>query len=81
MAYMSLEFIHPSERRKPQLTAASGIVLVRLASPDDQEAIWRIMEPIIRAGETYPLPSDMSKADALAIQRVLRCASSRSLLD
>src|SRR5262245_22467334 len=24
------------------------------------------MEPIIRAGETYPLPSDMSKADALA---------------
>src|SRR5262245_16640944 len=24
------------------------------------------MEPIIRAGETYPLPPDMSKADALA---------------
>jgi hypothetical protein len=24
------------------------------------------MEPIIRAGETYPLASDMSKADALA---------------
>jgi hypothetical protein len=23
------------------------------------------MEPIIRAGETYPLASDMSKADAL----------------
>jgi hypothetical protein len=26
----------------------------------------RIMEPIIRAGETYRLASDMSKADALA---------------
>ena len=41
-------------------------MLVRLACSYDQEAIWRIMEPIIRAGETYPLPSDMSKADALA---------------
>ena len=41
-------------------------MLVRLACPHDDEAIWRIMEPIIRAGETYPLPSDMSKADALA---------------
>jgi len=41
-------------------------MLVRLARPDDQAAIWRIMEPIIRAGETYPLASDMSKDDALA---------------
>jgi ribosomal protein S18 acetylase RimI-like enzyme len=28
--------------------------------------MWRIMEPIIRAGETYPLASNLSKADALA---------------
>jgi hypothetical protein len=41
-------------------------VLVRLACPHDEEAIWRIMEPIIRAGETYPLPADMNKTDALA---------------
>ena len=41
-------------------------MLVRLARPDDQEAIWRVIEPTIRAGQTYPLASDMSKADALA---------------
>ena len=40
-------------------------MLVRRASPGDDQAIWLIMEPIIRAGETYPLASDMSKADAL----------------
>ena len=40
-------------------------MLVRRASRRDDDAIWRIMEPIIRAGETYPLASDMSKADAL----------------
>jgi hypothetical protein len=31
---------------------------VRLARPDDQEAIWCVIEPTIRAGETYPLASD-----------------------
>jgi len=41
-------------------------VIVRAAGPSDDEAIWRVMEPIIRAGETYPLASDMTKADALA---------------
>jgi ribosomal protein S18 acetylase RimI-like enzyme len=41
-------------------------LLVRRARPSDQDTIWRIMEPIIRAGETYPLASDMSKNDALA---------------
>ncbi len=41
-------------------------MLVRRARPHDEEAIWRIMEPIIRAGETYPLASDTSKADAPA---------------
>ena len=41
-------------------------MFVRLARPDDQEAIWRVLEPTIRAGETYPLASDMSRADALA---------------
>ena len=40
-------------------------MLVRRATRRNDGAIWRIMEPIIRAGETYPLASDMSKADAL----------------
>ena len=39
---------------------------IRLAAPDDHEAIWRNMEPIIRAGETYSLPRNMSREDALA---------------
>jgi L-amino acid N-acyltransferase YncA len=39
---------------------------IRLASHDDREAIWRILEPTIRAGETYALPRDMSEEDALA---------------
>jgi ribosomal protein S18 acetylase RimI-like enzyme len=42
----------------------SGII--RPATPDDREAIWRIMEPAIRAGETYSLPRDMAREDALA---------------
>lgn len=32
----------------------------------DQHAIWDILEPIIRAGETYPLPQDMAKKAAIA---------------
>jgi ribosomal protein S18 acetylase RimI-like enzyme len=39
---------------------------IRLARHDDRDGIWRILEPMIRAGETYALPRDMSEADALA---------------
>ena len=41
-------------------------MIVRAAGPEDAGAIWRILEPTIRAGETYPLPRDMSERDALA---------------
>jgi len=41
-------------------------VKIRSAAPDDREAIWRIMEPIIRAGETYSLPREMNRDDGLA---------------
>jgi ribosomal protein S18 acetylase RimI-like enzyme len=41
-------------------------MLIRPAVKDDDRAIWRILEPSIRAGETYALPRDMSEADALA---------------
>lgn len=40
-------------------------MLIRSAGPDDRAAIWRIIAPIIRAGETYTLPRDMSEAAAL----------------
>jgi ribosomal protein S18 acetylase RimI-like enzyme len=39
---------------------------IRPAHEDDRAAIWRILEPILRAGETYALPRDLSAADALA---------------
>src|SRR5258708_35589349 len=41
-------------------------MLIRPATNRDRDAIWAIMEPIIRAGETYALPRDMDKESALA---------------
>jgi GNAT superfamily N-acetyltransferase len=41
-------------------------VLIRPARGEDDDALWHILEPAIRAGETYALPHDMSKADAIA---------------
>ncbi len=44
-------------------------MIVRPAEDRDLEAIWRILEPVIRAGETYTLPSDMTRDAALAYWR------------
>lgn len=44
-------------------------ITVRPADKADEDAIWAILEPVIRAGETYPLPRDMSRQDALAYWR------------
>lgn len=41
-------------------------MLIRPATLADAEAIWQILEPVIRAGETYALDRSMSRADALA---------------
>jgi len=41
-------------------------MLIRPTAKGDANAIWAIMEPIIRAGETYTLPPDMDKESALA---------------
>jgi ribosomal protein S18 acetylase RimI-like enzyme len=41
-------------------------MLIRPATSGDANAIWAIMGPIIRAGETYTLPRDMDKSSALA---------------
>jgi len=41
-------------------------VPIRLVTKDDCAGIWAILEPMIRAGETYTLPLDMSKEEALA---------------
>lgn len=41
-------------------------MLIRSATDADADAIWLILEPTIRAGETYPLERDMGKREALA---------------
>jgi L-amino acid N-acyltransferase YncA len=44
-------------------------VNIRPATAADDDAIWRILEPTFRAGETYPIPRDISRVDALAYWR------------
>ena len=39
---------------------------IRAATENDAGAIWAILEPIIRAGETYTQPRDMDRKNALA---------------
>src|SRR5258706_11643804 len=42
---------------------------IRPAAGADANAIWAIMEPIIRAGETYTLPRNMDERAALEYWR------------
>jgi ribosomal protein S18 acetylase RimI-like enzyme len=42
------------------------LVQIRNATEKDNDAIWNILEPVIRAGETYTLPRDLTREDALA---------------
>lgn len=42
---------------------------IRPAQAGDDDAIWAILEPTFRAGETYPIPRDIGRADALAYWR------------
>jgi L-amino acid N-acyltransferase YncA len=39
---------------------------IREAAVGDSDAIWRILEPVIRGGDTYTLPVDMNREEALA---------------
>ena len=40
------------------------MVYIRLVTDDDWPAVWRVLEPVFRAGETYPCSIDISEADA-----------------
>jgi len=42
------------------------MLVIRRATSNDADALWTMLEPLIRAGETYPLPRDMTRDDALA---------------
>src|SRR3989304_4917365 len=44
-------------------------VTIRPAAASDDNAIWAILEPIFRAGETYPMPRDVTRGEALAYWR------------
>ena len=39
---------------------------IRLATRKDDDELWRILEPTLRAGETYPQPRDIAREVALA---------------
>jgi hypothetical protein len=39
---------------------------IREALPSDQNAIWSILKPILRAAETYALPADLEQGEAIA---------------
>ena len=40
--------------------------VIRHATAADSKAIWSILEPAFRAGETYTVPRDIPQADAIA---------------
>ncbi len=42
------------------------MLTIRRATPADAGAIWGILKPVLRAGETYALPSEWSRSKALA---------------
>jgi len=41
-------------------------MLIRGIQQADADGIWAILEPVIRAGETYTLPRDLARENALA---------------
>jgi len=41
-------------------------MIIRPATAADHDAIWAIIEPVLRAGETYTLPDDWNRDKALA---------------
>ena len=41
-------------------------MIIRRAEPKDHDNIWALVEPVFRAGETYPVPRDISPEDGLA---------------
>jgi ribosomal protein S18 acetylase RimI-like enzyme len=51
---------------RPNEAFVASEMLIRPAHPEDAAAIWSIIGPTIRAGETYTLDPQMSERDALA---------------
>src|SRR5262245_783661 len=45
---------------------AGRAATIRPARPADADGIWAVLEPVIRGGEHYALPRDMTREAALA---------------
>ncbi len=56
----------PALKRRTAPGRSSSAMHIRPAAAADDDAIWRIVGPVIAAGETYALPRDWSREDALA---------------
>lgn len=54
---------------------------IREADSSDFDRLWPILEPIIRAGETYPYPSDTDSASAYRLWMELPSATYIALED
>ncbi|MHA7876489.1 GNAT family N-acetyltransferase [Roseivivax sp.] len=49
----------------PQSTPQTAPLHLRPYAPADAEPLWRMLEPVFRAGETYAIEPDISRAEAL----------------
>lgn len=47
------------------MTTSPATLTIRPATPEDDAAIWAVLEPTIRAGETLALPRDWGRAAAV----------------
>jgi predicted N-acetyltransferase YhbS len=43
-----------------------AMMTIRTANPADAAAIWSILRPVFRAGETYAISRDIDEVDAVA---------------
>lgn len=55
----------PENGAEPAPLRETSMVKIRPATSRDHESIWSIIGPVIRAGETYTLPLDMTEAEAI----------------
>ena len=46
------------------------MIAIRPAAGSDDDAIWAMLEPMIRAGDTYALPRGMAREEGLACCRL-----------
>ena len=58
--------VYCSASAVPKCVTIVFMVTIRPAQSTDRNAIWSILEPVIRTAETYPLPRDLSQEDSLS---------------